>query len=389
MSLTHLRWFYFVSIGALGGTIPMLGARLEASGMSGRDIGLIMAMLPLGRILSGPVWGVLADRSRRAGALLRVGCVIALVGTVLFLVPSNLAVAAIASLLFSVGRMPMGPLVDAFTLDALTRAGLDQRSYGSIRLWGSLGFLVMALASGAAVDHLGVDPLWPGIVLGALTFFLSFGFPSEGEGGPAPILPALRELARVPGFRAFLGFIALHALATSVYDTFFSVHVQALGLPALTTPIAMAAGIVVEIGIMARGEALMRRWSPAQLMLLAAVCAVPRWALTGTATTAAAIVALQCLHGITFGCFWLGAVQWTAERAPREVSASAQSLLATVSYGLGALAGAFLAGELRARMGTGAVFEAIAGLSAIGAIFAWRVRAADAAWSQRDVGVSP
>ena len=78
-------------------------------------------------------------------------------------------------------------------------------------------------------------------------------------------------------------------------------------------------------------------------------------------------------------------MQWVAERAPREVSASAQSLLATVSYGLGALAGAFLAGELRVRMGTGAVFEAIAGLSALGAVFAWRVRAADEAWSRRAV----
>ena len=134
-SLSLLRWFYFVSLGALGAVVPFLGARLEAAGLSGQAIGGLMAMLPLGRLVSAPLWGWLADRFSVAGLLLRVGCALAVLGGLCLLWGTHPAWAAAGLFLFAAGRAPLGPLVDAVTLQALSAPGHDPREYGRVRLW--------------------------------------------------------------------------------------------------------------------------------------------------------------------------------------------------------------------------------------------------------------
>lgn len=372
-SLPLLSGFYFVSLGALAAVIPFLSARFEAAGLDGHQIGALMAMLPLGRLLSAPLWGVLADRYRMAGTLLRIGCALALGGGIVLLGAENPWVGATGLFLFAAGRTPLGPLVDTFVLQALARPPHDPREYGKIRLWGSVGFLALALAAGRMADA-GLDPMLLGVGLLALTLLFSFRFPTRGAGGPAPVGPALVALAKQPFLVPLLGMACLQALTLSVYDTFFSAHVRALGLPSTVTALAVVVGVACEVTVMQLGRPLLARVGTANALLAAAIAAVPRWALTAWITDPVALVAVQALHGVSFGVFWIAGVQMMAERAPAEVSASAQSLFSAASYGVGALLGAVLAGEVRAAWGTGAIFVALTLVSCGATLFAaWLV----------------
>jgi MFS family permease len=377
-SLSLLRWFYFVSLGALGAIIPFLGARLEAAGLSGHQIGALMAMLPLGRLVSAPLWGWLADRYAMAGVLLRVGCAMAVAGELLLL-QGEPAYAALGLFLFAAGRAPLGPLVDSVTLQALSVPGHDPREYGRVRLWGSVAFLGFAVVCGRAAD-LGFDPLVLGTALLLATTALAFRFPTRGTAGPAPILPALRALLQQPFLVPLLGLACLQALTLSVYDTFLSTHVRALGLPAMVTAAAVATGVACEVLVMRFGRPLLARMGAPRALLLAAMAGVPRWALTAWVTDPVALVAIQVLHGLAFGVFWIAGVQLMSERAPAQVSASSQSLFNASSYGVGALFGAILAGELRAGWGTAAIFEGMTvvscGATACAAWLVWRERGA-------------
>ena len=82
-SLVYLSVFSFVSLGVLGAIVPFLGAQLAERGLRPEQIGWLMAMIPLGRILGAPLWGQLADRYRAAGLLVRVGTLLSLVGALL------------------------------------------------------------------------------------------------------------------------------------------------------------------------------------------------------------------------------------------------------------------------------------------------------------------
>jgi PPP family 3-phenylpropionic acid transporter len=203
VSILRLRLYYFCALGALGGTIPLLGGRLDALGVGAREIGLLMAVLPAGRLISGPLWGWYADRTGRSRDLVLLGGALALAGTVALARVDRVPLVALALAAFAVGRAPMGPIVDALAVETLEATGRDRRAYGSIRLWGSVGFLVMAALAGWLRAHFGLDAPWPGVVLAAITLGLSWTLPApRGSHGPAPVGPALRVMLGAPGMAA-------------------------------------------------------------------------------------------------------------------------------------------------------------------------------------------
>ena len=360
-SLPLLRAFFFVSLGALGGVAPFLAARLETAGLDGRTIGLLVAMLPLGRLLSTPLWGWAADRFKVAGLLLRVGCTLAVFGIIGVYVAPSPWIAALGLFVFAAGRAPVGPLVDAITLRALSVPGRDPGDYGRIRLWGSIGFFLVALAA----SRMPFDPLLLGLALLGASAALAFRFEARGSGGPAPIGPALVALAKEPFLVPLLLTGCFQALTQSVYDMFFATHVQVLGLPSSVTGWAITLGVCCEIVVMQFGRRLLARVGAARALALAAVVSIPRWWITAHAHEAWVLVATQALHGVTFGVFWIAGVHLMSERAPRMVAASAQSLFSAASYGVGALLGAVVAGEVRARWGAPAIFDAMAGMACV------------------------
>lgn len=368
--LVLLRLFFFVVLGGLGAVVPFMGARLESLGLSGAELGSVLAMLPVGRLLGAPLWGWLADRYRMSGLLLRVGCALSGLGALLLALAHSLPAALFAVLLFAVGFMPLTPLMDATILRALAAAGQPARDYGRVRLWGSVGFMCSALAAAAAARADLYQPVEQGAALLGLGFLLTLRLPRRGEGGPAPILPALRVLARSPFLAPLLLTASLQALTLSVYDTFFSVHVKALGLPELVTAAAVAVGVGAEVSLMRASPRILSRIGPQHLLLVAALAGLPRWAATAWVSDPTVLVALQVLHGVTFGAYWVSAVQIMGGRAPAAVAASAQSLLAACSYGLGALAGALLAGQILERWGSRAIFGALTLVSALAVVSA-------------------
>lgn len=366
--------------------MPYLGARLEAAGYGGAAIGVLLSMLPVGRLVSAPIWAWAADRWRIAGALLRAGCLVALAGTLLLFARDPVLV-ALGLVLFAVGRAPFGPLVDVLVLEALETGGGTGADYGRVRLWGSFGFLLVAWICGILSDSFGVDPLWLGAGLAAACLGCAALFPTGGAGGPAPVMPALRALLGQPFLAPFLATAFLQALTLSVYDTFFSAHVHALGLPDGVTGAAVVVGVAVEVAVMRGAGGLLRRFGAPTVLLAATISGLPRWALTLWVTDPVALVAVQALHGVGFGAFWVAGVQIVAERAPTRIAASAQSLFAVASYGCGALVGALVAGAVRERWGTAAIFEAlllVAALAVVTALlFVRRERAGATAAAER------
>lgn len=354
---------------------------------------MLLALLPAGRLLSAPVWGWLADRYRLAGTLLRVGALLSLVGVIIVCRAVSLTEAGVGLLLVAVGRTPLGPLVDAFVVDALHESS---ERYGGIRAWGSVGFLLAALVAGELATRQ-FDPLIVAVVLSAACLGLTFCFPARAGQwpskpapigpapiGPAPVGPVLRALFRQPGFVALLSFGACQALTVNVYDTFFSVHVRALGLPATVTSYAVFTGVGVEVWVMMNGRWILSRLGGRRALLLAAVSGIPRWLLTAWFVSPVWLVLTQVLHGLSFALFWIAGVEEVARRSKGvassqggvDISASAQSVWAAATYGVGALAGAALAGPVRGELGTAAVFVGCAVVGCVGTAFAWRAGSA-------------
>src|SRR4051812_8821170 len=149
--LLPLAGYYLLYFGTVGITLPFLPAYLKSLGMSGREVGVILALGPAMSLLGPPLWGALADRSGRADVVLR----IVSVGTALCFIPLLFAQSFVAvfgaALAYAFFYGSITALVDSIALRRVAMAG---GSYSRIRLFGSFGFIIASVGFGLSVSEI-------------------------------------------------------------------------------------------------------------------------------------------------------------------------------------------------------------------------------------------
>jgi len=363
--MTHntLRLLYALAFGSLGAILPYLAVELEEAGLTTRSLGIVLLAFPVGRLISGPLAAWLADRYRLSARLLSGAWALAAVSILLVAHATTVVGATTALLGYTLSVTTFGPILDGVATALL---GSERASYGRIRLWGSMGFLVMVLLGGMVRDHLGLSPLGLGSILLAIAAVRAALLRDVRTAPPPPILPALVGMLRSPGMVLLMVAAMLHTITLTGYDLLFASHVVRLGLPTRVAGWAMALGVAVEVMLMAASPFLLRRVGTEKLLSLAIAAGVLRWGLTAMVTEPWAVVAVQSLHGVTFGLFWVAAIHLISSRAEPGVEASSQSVFYLACWGVGGLVAVPLATEVMAAWGSQVMFGVFAGVSVLG-----------------------
>jgi len=208
-----LTLFWFVYFGSLGIFYPYFALYLrENAGLSGTEVGMILAISPLIGMVAGPFWGRLADRTGARSyllALLTLGTALGYLGLGIAqgfwsIVLATAALAVVGTAVF--------PLMTSVSLAILRDAG--SHAFGRVRMWGTVGYFILILifpwllrvlksdAAGAAqVAQPGLGLMFPitaGLVLAAA--LIAFLLPRSGAAGLRAVRGDWRELARNPAF---------------------------------------------------------------------------------------------------------------------------------------------------------------------------------------------
>lgn len=260
------------------------------------------------------------------------------------------------------------PLGDSMTLAAVRDTGID---YGRVRAWGSVSFIIAAVASGAVLAR----PQWSGLhnmvlalVIGAsgLLLLTCLALPrAPRDGGGRSRWAALCALA---GNRRFWHFVTVTAALQASHQVFYgfgTLYWRSLGFSDALIGILWAEGVVAEILLFWQGSRLLRRIGPLGLMAAGGAAGIVRWSLMGLLPGLDAAFALQSLHALTFGATHLGAMNYLSRTVPSGAAASAQALYSGASAGIGSGLVMFAAGALYAAYG-GRAYLFMAGLSAFG-----------------------
>ena len=178
-------------------------------------------------------------------------------------------------------------------------------------------------------------------------------------------IAGIGAVARDPRFWIFV--LAASALQAShqVYYGFGTLYWRSLGFSDTTIGWLWAEGVLAEILLFWQGRRLLARLGPIGLMVLGGIAGILRWSLAGALTWLPFIAALQLLHAFTFGASHLGAMHYLSRAVPPSAAASAQSLYAALSSGLGSGLVMGIAGALYSAFGGGA-YSFMAVLSAAG-----------------------
>ena len=289
------------------------------------------------------------------------------------------------NLLAGMAQSALLPLGDAVTLAAVRERGLD---YGRIRVWGSLSFILASIGGGAALAAMPA-PEGPDNRVLVLVFVASLllvgaclaipSSPAERRGADHAASAAASRWQAIgrllSNSRFWLLVVSASALQAShqVYYGFGTLYWRGLGFSDTVIGVLWAEGVVAEVVLFWYGAPIVARLGPLGLLALGGIGGIVRWSLMGLMPGLPAAAALQLLHALTFGASHLGAMYMLARSVPPEAAASAQSLYAALSAGLGSGLVMLAAGALYAAYG-GQAYLFMALLSAGGLAGVWRLR---------------
>ena len=369
----RLRAVYFLYYGNVGTYLPFFAVYLQGLGFTGQQIGIIQMLpsFPLAPIVAIS-WATYADhRATPQAALRRATTWVALAVLLLPFARTPWQVGAVV-VLMALGDRAVVPLTDSITIEWTQRN--PAVSYARIRLFGSVGFIVLTLLVGRLLTLRGARPadlLVPVVVVCCVVAYalVARGVPATPRYGERPAPRDMLTLLRDRRLWVLLAPAALHWAACAPYHVFFGVLVRDLGLPDDVTSAGMALGVVAEIGVLLAYPRLERRFPLRGLFATAMLGSALRWALLARATHPVTVAGLQSLHGLTFGLFWGSAMRALADVVPTRLRATGQAVFTGVVFGGANAAGYALSGAGYDRLGGAApLFGFAAAVEVVAAI---------------------
>ncbi len=366
--------FYAAIFLIIGCYMAYLPIWLKWRGLSEAAISFIFSLPLVMRIIFTPIVTILADKGgnrRQLISWLSYGSLASLL--MLPVAPSHETIFA-CLVVYALLWTSIVPLTETIAIAAVKRSGLD---YGRIRLWGSLTFIIATAGGGVVVNAAGpLAALW--LVIGAsvlvaiAVFFLpetnGNGAPAQANAGAPIHFKDAGIFLRTPVFVIFLLATSAVCASHAVYNTLATLHWLSLGLSPTVIGFLWATGVIAEILLFAYSRRVFEHFSPAKLIVIAAVAAIIRWGVTAFNPPLIILFSIQTLHALTFGAAHLGAIHFLAAAVPERYAATGQGMYAAVAAGIG-MGGAYIAaGPLYNALGAKA-FLVMAMLGGVSLVF--------------------
>jgi PPP family 3-phenylpropionic acid transporter len=206
--ITLVRGYYFAFMGGWGCILPFMNLFYVSLGLTGKEIGSFASISAIVGLFAAPLWVTQSRKQPNPGRFLQMA--VALGALAYLLIANQTSFWPIAAVVFFQALVSAGisPMSDALAVNVARAA---DTGYGSVRVWGSVGWIVTVLTAGRLIEYLGFKIGFLGTALGfviALTL-LFFVNPRQFSNPTAANQPqtSLRVAAgRIFQDRTLLGF---------------------------------------------------------------------------------------------------------------------------------------------------------------------------------------
>lgn len=383
-----LTLFWFVYFGSLGIFYPYFALYLrENAGLTGTQVGLILAISPFVGMMAQPLWGQLADRTgarSRTLALLTVGTALGYLG--LGLADGFWPIVLATAVLALVGTA-IFPMMTSVSLAILRNAG--RHAFGHVRAWGTIGYFILIMVFpwmlqifagpleqrvfDANVSQPGLGLMFPitaSLVL--VASFIAFFLPKKGAVALRAARGDWRELIHNRAFLRFLCFSLIAHFLMHGPMWLFPLFVRSRGGDLTTIRDMWVLMLLVEIPLVLSTGSGLKRLGARGLLGVGVLIGGMRWTLCALINEPTLLFAVQALHGVTVVGLNLGSPLYLDVVAPEKLRSTAQGILSMVGSGIAGIASNISAGWLMDRSGIDLLYL-ICGLGALalGALAWW------------------
>jgi len=372
VSPSRFALFYALYFALLGCIAPFWGLYLQHLEFSAADIGLLMALFGVVRIIAPNMWAAQSKRFRGPVQMVRLAGLLTLICFSLIFVAHGLYAIAAVMIAYGFFWAAMLPQYEVLCMQAL---GNQVDRYSQVRLWGSIGFVVSVVILGAVFEQFSVMALpWIMWALMGLIVANAWLMP-EGKHRRTENNKPSEHFWRLLKSRAILGFIVLNVLlqiSFGPYYTFFSIFLTDAGYSATATGVFWAIGVTAEVILFWQFGRLMHLLSWRNWIVLSLLLTAARWALTGfVLDSVTGLVLLQVLHAFSFAVMHAVSMRYVQTLFPEQHQGRGQALYSSVSFGFGGALGAWGSGLLWEPLGGTLVFVIAGAASAAAAVVAW------------------
>lgn len=372
MPYWRLSGFYFFYFSSLGALAPYWGLYLKSLGFTAAAIGTMMAVIMATKIISPNIWGWVADHTGKRMTVVRLGGLLSAVVFAGVFISQEYWWLLGVMLVFSFFWNATLPQFEAMTF---THLGEHTHRYSSVRLWGSIGFIVAVWLIGQQLEGDNITYL-PLILMGMfITIWLSsLIVPEEAVGDLKLTHEPLRAVLKRPEVLGLLVICLLMQLGHGPYYTFYSIYLQDYGYSLSFIGFLWALGVIAEVLIFMSMHKLVPLFGLKRLLIASLLIAASRWIIVALFPASVPLMVLaQLFHAASFGLYHAVAIQLIHQYFRGQHQGKGQALYSSVSFGVGGALGSLYAGYTWESLGTTATFVIATFVSLIAGYIAYKM----------------
>ncbi|WP_397415951.1 MFS transporter [Phenylobacterium sp.] len=335
----RLGLFYAAIFVGSGASSPYMPLWFAERGLNGAQIGLILSLPLLVRIVTAPLLAIWADSFRlRRTAILLLSLAVA-VSYGLLALPLGFTGWMVVWFAASSAISSVAPLTDVIALNHARRAGFN---FGWPRGIGSAAFIVGNIGMGAVLAWGTPDLVLVWITMAAMLMAVAARFllpadpvHEDGEKRAAGArFAGLGELLRDKGFMTAVVAAGLIQSAHAFYYGFSTLAWRDQGIAPGLTGVLWGVGVAVEIAFLWWMEPWRRRIGPTNLLILGGIASLVRWTGLALSPPLWVIFALQTLHVFSYAATFLASLEIIGRLSKPANASAAQSLNSALSGGI-------------------------------------------------------
>ena len=327
---------YVLMYAAFGVASPFWPRFFETRGMTPEQIGLLLGLGTMVRLIAGPVAGRIADRLQQLRGVLAATAALAACLAFGLLWVAGFWIFLIVRLCQEAALAPTTSLADALALGASkSRAASGERfEYGWVRGSASAAFVFGTMVAGQVIGWAQLTSIaWMHAVLllGAAASALLLPAPhNRAEAAPEPSsFRAVRELMAIIVFRRVVLIAALVYGSHAMHDAFAVIRWNAAGISPLTISLLWSEAVIAEVIVFFLiGPRLIDAIGPGGAAAIASMAATLRWIVMASSTDPLALAIVQPLHGMTFALLHLACMRLMTAAVPQHLAATGLAIYA-------------------------------------------------------------
>lgn len=323
-------------------------------GLTGTQIGTLGTVAAVSALLAAPNWGRVNDRIGRPRRLLQASM---LTSCLAVFVLSQQTVFGWMALLVSINSLStsaMDPLCDSMTM-SLTKG----EAYGSIRMWGSLGWAAFVFLAGWLINTFGLPIMFVGYISLMSTAALVLLFVPHNPGGQGPRPPqqqrprlrdALKVLLASRVMVWLLVALALQQISYVAILIFEPVFLSDLGAGGLIG-LGFAVAALIEAPVMLWADRQLKMRGGAGLLRAGLFIGVLRALTVVLFPIVPVLIGGRLLEGFGYAFRQVSTVVLVTRNAPKGFNTTVLALYTTTLSSIMQVVGAPLAGVVYDRLG--------------------------------------